>query len=574
MIGHDVTYTYGISGGSCASREQSQACLSYAEMEQRRRSQRRLKLTGINKQQDVCQRLRTPQNKLNEVSNADLMATYTVLNNPPLYPSAYMVLNNKGYTKHYYAGTDLCASREQSQACLSYAETKQSVRSNRVAARLGGGGLDALQHVIAIDDELQWKADKLFKQSLDHVNHRVFNENNLDCIMSNEFAKEEFGKRIDGIPYQVRADVKVDYWQFKEMVNSMLDDRNQGHEKDVYFYHSDLCGSRAQSQTCLSYAEMQQSVQSNHLGSASWITDYRGMAVQHIQYLPYGEPYINQRPFGYSERFTFTGKERDEETGYGYFGARYMDHELMTMWLSVDPMADKYPSISPYAYCAWNPVKLVDPDGRDIWEIDRKGNVKWKEQSDKTIIYAVNKQGKRTGASVDLSNDDILKQLKDYGVKCQRTDAQETPTKKGRLQAAVSTNKKDIVKFFKFTSENTDQEWGIYAFHKGKDSKYGIITYQYDDETPSKSDFKTIKVFEDVDNWSVSTMIHCHPNPRSTDEEVSSLYGDRGVAPTASYKSYYTYMSRSENLYKIDKKGGYTSQGRYHGYQSLMNIFK
>ncbi len=64
---------------------------------------------------------------------------------------------------------------------------------------------------------------------------------------------------------------------------------------------------------------------------------------------------------------SFTGKERDEETGYGYFGARYMDHELMTMWLSVDPMADKYPSISPYAYCAWNPVKLVDPDGKKIW---------------------------------------------------------------------------------------------------------------------------------------------------------------------------------------------------------------
>ena len=66
-------------------------------------------------------------------------------------------------------------------------------------------------------------------------------------------------------------------------------------------------------------------------------------------------------------RFSFTGKERDEETGYGYFGARYMDHELMTSWLSVDPMADKYPDISPYAYCMWNPVKLVDPDGRWVW---------------------------------------------------------------------------------------------------------------------------------------------------------------------------------------------------------------
>ncbi|MCQ2285232.1 MAG: RHS repeat-associated core domain-containing protein, partial [Bacteroidales bacterium] len=62
----------------------------------------------------------------------------------------------------------------------------------------------------------------------------------------------------------------------------------------------------------------------------------------------------------------FTGKEKDEETGFGYFGARYMDHDQMTMWLSVDPMADKYPGLSPYAYCAWNPVKLVDPDGNEI----------------------------------------------------------------------------------------------------------------------------------------------------------------------------------------------------------------
>ena len=72
-----------------------------------------------------------------------------------------------------------------------------------------------------------------------------------------------------------------------------------------------------------------------------------------------------------------TGKERDEETGYGYFGARYMDHDLMTMWLSVDPMADKYPGISPYAYCAWNPIKLVDPDGDDLWIINGDEIIKY-----------------------------------------------------------------------------------------------------------------------------------------------------------------------------------------------------
>ena len=68
--------------------------------------------------------------------------------------------------------------------------------------------------------------------------------------------------------------------------------------------------------------------------------------------------------------FYVISKSKRKVLGYGYFGARYMDHELMTMWLSVDPMADKYPSISPYAYCAWNPMKLIDPDGKDIYRLD------------------------------------------------------------------------------------------------------------------------------------------------------------------------------------------------------------
>ena len=60
------------------------------------------------------------------------------------------------------------------------------------------------------------------------------------------------------------------------------------------------------------------------------------------------------------------GKEKDYESGFHYYGARYYWSELLTGWLSVDPMADKYPNISPYAYCAWNPLKLVDPDGKEI----------------------------------------------------------------------------------------------------------------------------------------------------------------------------------------------------------------
>ena len=66
----------------------------------------------------------------------------------------------------------------------------------------------------------------------------------------------------------------------------------------------------------------------------------------------------------------FTGKELDSETGYSYFGARYYDAELSGLFFSVDPMADKYPNISPFAYCGWSPMKLVDPNGNETTETD------------------------------------------------------------------------------------------------------------------------------------------------------------------------------------------------------------
>ena len=81
--------------------------------------------------------------------------------------------------------------------------------------------------------------------------------------------------------------------------------------------------------------------------------------------LTYYQPTLNATRSGPLSGFPFTGKEKDSESGFHYFGARFYDSELLTGWLSVDPMADKYPSLSPYNYCAWNPVKLVDPDGKD-----------------------------------------------------------------------------------------------------------------------------------------------------------------------------------------------------------------
>ncbi|MFP5471665.1 MAG: RHS repeat-associated core domain-containing protein [Bacteroidia bacterium] len=70
-------------------------------------------------------------------------------------------------------------------------------------------------------------------------------------------------------------------------------------------------------------------------------------------------------------RYLFNGKELDEETGFYYYGARYYNPQT-SIWLSVDPLADKYPNMSPYIYTANNPVNYIDPDGRKITDpIDR-----------------------------------------------------------------------------------------------------------------------------------------------------------------------------------------------------------
>ena len=54
--------------------------------------------------------------------------------------------------------------------------------------------------------------------------------------------------------------------------------------------------------------------------------------------------------------------------GFDYFGARYYASDL-SLWLSVDPLSDKYPSTSPYAYVENNPVIFVDPAGARLYRV-------------------------------------------------------------------------------------------------------------------------------------------------------------------------------------------------------------
>ena len=100
----------------------------------------------------------------------------------------------------------------------------------------------------------------------------------------------------------------------------------------------------------------------DHLGSTTVVTDLDGEVTQNVAYIPYGEVFVEQRNGTWNTPYLFNAKELDEETGLYYYGARYLD-PTGTRWLSVDPLFEKYVGMSPYNYCAGNPVKLVDVDG-------------------------------------------------------------------------------------------------------------------------------------------------------------------------------------------------------------------
>ena len=129
---------------------------------------------------------------------------------------------------------------------------------------------------------------------------------------------------------------------------------------------------------------------SDHLGSAQFVTDWKGRQYEHIEYTPYGELWIEEVAAGLDKLpFRFTGKELDEETGLYYYGARYLDPKY-SRWLSGDPALSDYIPKAPidddakkhnenlpgmggvfnvvnlhvYHYAGNNPVKYTDPDGR------------------------------------------------------------------------------------------------------------------------------------------------------------------------------------------------------------------
>ena len=117
----------------------------------------------------------------------------------------------------------------------------------------------------------------------------------------------------------------------------------------------------------------------DHLGSIRVTVDEDGEKVGYDDYDPWGMILAGRSSISIDDaRYKFTSKERDVETGYDYFGARYYDSRI-GRWLQVDPLSEKYPGWSPYNYTLNNPLIFVDSDGNKVKYKNQKGQTVYKQ---------------------------------------------------------------------------------------------------------------------------------------------------------------------------------------------------
>ena len=237
-----------------------------------------------------------------------------------LYVSPYLVANQGGrYTKHIYAG---------SQRIVSKVGDFASYGSDPRRIEYAGANTDGLS--------VDYKAKYAAQQQVIKDNYKFFDVpyNGTD---NDNYADGEGFCCNDGSMEAAVAQARKA--QSRAVARSFKDPDN--YENLQFFYHPD------------------------HLGSSSFITNLEGEVVQHIEYVPFGEVFIEERNNVWNTPYLFNAKEFDEETGMYYYGARYYEPRL-SLWMSTDPKELQYPSVNTYCYVTNSPLKIKDPDGRYI----------------------------------------------------------------------------------------------------------------------------------------------------------------------------------------------------------------
>jgi RHS repeat-associated protein len=166
--------------------------------------------------------------------------------------------------------------------------------------------------------------------------------------------------------------------------------------------------------------------------------DENANIISYEEYYPYGETSYragrNIAEVGL-KRYRYTGKEKDEESGLYYYGARYYN-SMIGIFISVDPEFEKYPEVSPYTYCLNNPMKFIDPDGKKVQIIFEENG------QEQTVQYEDSKLYKLDGNEYTGDNEYATKVLEDLNQL-----SEDHKVLKDRLDDLVKSEKKHTIQF-------------------------------------------------------------------------------------------------------------------------------
>ena len=244
---------------------------------------------------------------------------------------------------------------------------------------------------------------------------------------------EYAGSSVPGVAIDWKAKYQTGIQRIKDDYKE-LEVPYHGKDNDDYVNGEGFCCAQNVSAKAgigtgnVNYEKMQYYYHPDHLGSSTYITNLDSEIVQHVEYLPFGEVFIEERNNSWNTPYLFNGKELDEETGLYYYGARYYNPRE-SIFLSTDPLSGYNPvmetehyidgqhnggvfnsfNLNTYGYCYQNPVLYVDPNGKQayfqgMFNQSAIQAAAWNQQHpQKTITSDVLKDAAR-GVQKDISN--------------------------------------------------------------------------------------------------------------------------------------------------------------------------
>jgi RHS repeat-associated protein len=229
----------------------------------------------------------------------------------------------------------------------------------------------------------------------------------------------------------------------------------------------------------------------DHLGNNRIVMNSSGTVVQATNHYPSGTSIAEypRRTDQGVQPYKFGGKELDRTHGLDFydFEARAFDPTLMR-FTTIDPLAEKYYSISPYAYCGNNPVNAIDPTGMDYYMIT----------SDGRMVLALKTDDKYDRLYSPHNTENNFMKVNDQSLLPQLAGGKD-------FSSAETSNANDAFNVFKFAADNSSPEWNLKGYNTEGGGSGFLLSTSFDDESVSSGNGS-------YDPSNLVFALHSHPD--------------------------------------------------------------